>query len=142
MTDSLRQYERHVTRRNTASKQHANKPAQRLHKSPQFQQRLRSYFTTELELSTADRVLKAYDMPQVCQRCLYVDCDGYCQPDHASLQAVNKVKRALRKDPDFANSFREAVFDEVDRDGRAPMAPVNAESFHTHSVPGLDSDSD
>ena len=112
----------------------APQTAARLTNSPQFQQRIRSYFTSEQDLTTAHRVLHAYDLPQVCQRCLYVDCDGYCQPDESMLHSVRTVKRALREDPDLATSFREAVFDDSEQGDRAVMAPVNAESFLAHSL--------
>ena len=120
----------------------STRTSQRVRNSPQFQQRLQSYFTDEQDIATATRILHTYDLPCCCQRCLNVDCDGFCDPSPTLLRSVKNVKNALKRDRELSDAFRDAVHDSMEQAGRAPMAPINAESFLTHPVPGQDTDSE
>ena len=106
--------------------------ADRLSKSPQFQKKLRQYFTTPEEYNVVAQVAMQYDLQNVCQRCVDHNCDGFCNPSQSHRETVARVQQVIGENAeDLGNSMRLAINDteEYQDPQRAVMAPVNAETF-------------
>ena len=110
--------------------------ADRLSKSPQFQNKLRQYFTTPEEFNVVAQIAMQYDMLNVCLRCSDHNCDGFCNPSLDHRQTVARVQQVLGDNADdLGNSMRLAINDteEYQDPARSVMAPVNAETFSYYS---------
>ena len=114
---------------------------QRTKATPKFQSKLRQHFTTPGTRKVVARIQQYYDVPNVCQRCLYPPCEGYdCHIDDEELDDVEETKQILAANPDIAYAMRGMSNEDYHDPNRSEMAPMNAESFYTHLYQGQEDD--
>ena len=64
------------------------------------------YFTTQEEFDVVGQIAMQYDMPNVCQRCVDHNCEGFCDPLLARRNTVTKVQQVIGENAeDLGNSM-------------------------------------